>query len=101
MSSRNLSPGGRARIVRALKERWAKDPEGMRAKLRAGIERARSRTDKRHKLTPEIVREIRYVWSRWKAAGDRRGFKSLADIFEITAGCARSVVNRVTWDWVK
>ncbi len=36
---------------------------------------------------------MRYTWQRWKAAGDRRGYGSLAELWGVGASTARDIVQ--------
>jgi hypothetical protein len=47
----------------------------------------------RAKLSDERVREIRNTWHAWKAAGEWKGYKSLAIVFGISPWTARDLVT--------
>ncbi len=47
----------------------------------------------RARLSDEEVAEMRYTWQRWKAAGDRRGYGSLAELWGVGASTARDIVQ--------
>lgn len=49
------------------------------------------------KLTEAQVREIRDMYSEWKSSGDRRGMKTLAVTFGVSAVAIYFIVTRRTW----
>lgn len=44
------------------------------------------------KLSDNEVEAMRHTWGRWKAAGDRRGYHAIAELWGCGASTARDIL---------
>lgn len=44
------------------------------------------------KLSDNDVEAMRHTWDRWKEAGDRRGYKSIGELWGAAPSTARDIV---------
>lgn len=55
----------------------------------------------RAKLNADKVREIRSLYASWKAAGSRKGYAELGEMFGVEWSTIRDAVARKTWGHIE